>query len=462
MTVGIGLEPALFTAVTTGDRPVLVTLPPALARRDDRLLAGRAAAGAEPHPDVLARLGERAMIPLGDTYYQAVDLLAELLAELRRDAEQQAGTRLASATIAHPADWDEVRRRQLDRAARSAGFADVELITRAEAAAAAPVSGPGPLGKGLLLVLDLGRGESAALLEPAGPRHRLIAIAPLRDRAPNTGLSTVQKLLDAAGRRWRDLGDVRAVGSGAADAERIAGLAAELRGAVRVADAPASAVAAGAARYRLTAGGAGVPGGPADGVSGTGGFRPGGGPGSPGGHGGHGHGGSDGRFGGGVGGTGGFRPTGAGGPEGSGGVGGTGGFRPAGAGGPEGSGGVGGTGGFRPVGAGGSAVDVPRPAGTGGASARATAGPTDATRPLPPLPPPLPPLRKDADITERLARLAVEADLRGDGVTANRARWLAQEIYQFRMRIHPPAPAHTESDVLREATAMLDRAAAAT
>ena len=72
------------------------------------------------------------------------------------------------------------------------------------------------------------------------------------------------------------------------------------------------------------------------------------------------------------------------------------------------------------------------------------------------------PLRKDADITERLSRLAVEADGRGDGPTADRARWLAQEIYQFRMRIHPPAPPTAESDVLREATAMLDRAAAAT
>jgi hypothetical protein len=62
------------------------------------------------------------------------------------------------------------------------------------------------------------------------------------------------------------------------------------------------------------------------------------------------------------------------------------------------------------------------------------------------------------DITERLSRFAQDRDARGDPRTAWRARALAQEIFDFRVGLHTPAPTTAFAAALDEAERLVEGA----
>lgn len=202
--------------------------------------------------EIVDALDGRALLPLGATYRPPVTLIGTLLTSARADAlaAQAAGP----LTLALPSRWASDRNPQpLRDAAGAAGFADVEVVAAAEAAAWAPILGP-PAGPGVLVVLELGPRGMVTALESDVSGMRVLDAASL-DRHDNVG-DVVRHVLGRVHRTLSQLRDVRAVGAEATDRGRIAAIAADLGGPIRVPADPGSAVAIGAAHRRRGAGAA--------------------------------------------------------------------------------------------------------------------------------------------------------------------------------------------------------------
>ena len=147
--VGIALEATVLTGAIAMDGTAqtgTTSIPTTVDQHDDQLVvgAGQALLPSAARSDVLERLGERRLIPIRDTYYEAVDVLAVLLKAMRSDAEGLAGVRICATAIAHPALWDRRKRDLLERAARTADFTHIDLVAAPVAASWASVTG-GPL-----------------------------------------------------------------------------------------------------------------------------------------------------------------------------------------------------------------------------------------------------------------------------------------------------------------------------
>jgi tetratricopeptide (TPR) repeat protein len=124
------------------------------------------------NPPRIALPGGRAVRP--------VEVAAEILAKLRRDAEaNDHGERLARAVITYPAVFDAAQTSAIVEAATMAGFDEVELVEEPVAAAIAFQHEGGQVGQGVL-VFDYGGGtfDAAFVVREEGEDRFYLALEP--------------------------------------------------------------------------------------------------------------------------------------------------------------------------------------------------------------------------------------------------------------------------------------------
>jgi hypothetical protein len=166
--------------------PTTISIPPTAYQNDTAVRVGRASdteGGQRPagfRSDILYRFGDRALVPLWDTFVPADHLVSLLLVALRAQAQRIAGGPLDIASIAHPPEWDSRRRRLLTETAGAAGLTDVRIMTSPEAAAWAPLPTP----------------PSAAVA--TGAVHRWLRQRPRTPSTPNQDITVQLAALAAA------------------------------------------------------------------------------------------------------------------------------------------------------------------------------------------------------------------------------------------------------------------------
>ena len=152
-----------------------------LATKGELVVGTRAEHGKGRRPmyyvdEVKRRLGQAGPEVLGEKddfhYFEREQLVAEVIGYLRREAEK-AGEPFERGVITVPAAYHEHKRDAMLRAAKLAGFEEVELLDEPVAAA---LSRRAPeQGDELVLVYDLGGGTfDVALVELKGEEHRVV------------------------------------------------------------------------------------------------------------------------------------------------------------------------------------------------------------------------------------------------------------------------------------------------
>jgi WD40 repeat protein/actin-like ATPase involved in cell morphogenesis len=139
------------------------------------------------HPPRIALPGGRAVRP--------VEVAAEILGKLKRDAERQnSGEELSRAVITCPAIFDGAQRQAIVEAAGLAGFEEVELVEEPVAAALAFEHAGGQVGNGVL-VYDFGGGtfDAAFVVREPGEDRFELALEPEGD--PRCGGDDIDQAL---------------------------------------------------------------------------------------------------------------------------------------------------------------------------------------------------------------------------------------------------------------------------
>ena len=248
-TVGMHLaadEIRVAAVSRDGDSMVVDALPAGVHQTDSDVptaVESRRFSRAGRRTDVLARLGERAFVPLHDTWFPADHLVRVLLVAARETAQTLCARTLDRVVLAHPARWDERCLRLLRRCVDAAGFVQVDLVMAAEAGAWAVTRDAVPTAGGLTLVFDMDDDVSVALTERTRSGQRLLAGASRGSRTPGVAADA---LLRSVGCSFDHIGEAWAVGSGATDAAATSAVAREIGRPVRVVGDPRGAVAVGA------------------------------------------------------------------------------------------------------------------------------------------------------------------------------------------------------------------------
>lgn len=193
LAVDFGTSTSSAVLVADGrDRPVRDPLtsgflwPSAVFRDGDRLLVGSAAERRKQSAPERYRTGFKRVFAAGHTIdlgghpYEVVDLVAELLGQLRAAVEPPSGRPVNRAVLTIPSSYgtNDPRRALMVEAGRRAGFTDVDLLFEPVAAALSPiVDGALPEGS-TVLVYDLGGGTfDAALVRFADGGHQVLGHA---------------------------------------------------------------------------------------------------------------------------------------------------------------------------------------------------------------------------------------------------------------------------------------------
>jgi actin-like ATPase involved in cell morphogenesis len=125
----------------------------------------------------------RIAVPGGRTV-RPTDVAAQILAKLRRDADQRnGGNETKRAVITCPAVFDAKQQQAIVDAAQLSGFSEVELVEEPVAAALAFQNAGGTIGKGVL-VYDFGGGtfDAAFVVREEGEDRYYLALEPDGDR----------------------------------------------------------------------------------------------------------------------------------------------------------------------------------------------------------------------------------------------------------------------------------------
>ena len=124
-------------------------------------------------------LGDPTPLTLGGESFRTEELVAKLLAFLKRNAEEAAGQELPGVVVTVPVSYEEHRCSLMRWAAEQAGFREVELLEEPKAALldfAARGGGPSLASGDLVLVYDLGGGTfDGALVRFREGGHEMLA-----------------------------------------------------------------------------------------------------------------------------------------------------------------------------------------------------------------------------------------------------------------------------------------------
>jgi formylglycine-generating enzyme required for sulfatase activity/actin-like ATPase involved in cell morphogenesis len=122
-------------------------------------------------------LAKRVRYSLGDRYLRPVEVVADILRKLKRDAEEgHFGEPVGRAVITHPAVFDQEEKGLLEEAAKVAGFTDVVLLPEPVAAAVAYAEAGLNVGDSVL-VYDLGGGTFDLALLNRGAAAEAFSLA---------------------------------------------------------------------------------------------------------------------------------------------------------------------------------------------------------------------------------------------------------------------------------------------
>lgn len=130
-------------------------------------------------------LGSQSPILLGDKAFRVEELVAEVLASFRRQAEREHGRQIHRAALTIPASYgpSDPRRTSMITAGELAGLSEVELLAEPVAAALAPLIGEPFAAGDAILIYDFGGGTfDAAVVRVTGEgTHEVLGHAALDD-----------------------------------------------------------------------------------------------------------------------------------------------------------------------------------------------------------------------------------------------------------------------------------------